>query len=107
MRYLRLALFALLSVCLTGCDLPDESLAEKNFKLDYPNYQFIKCIAGEGDSDAVYFHFDYRDETGKLKKMQILYFRNLGDKAWSHKRIDGQNPSNFPIVLPGPSKPNG
>lgn len=84
-----------------GCtDWPKEAEAERDFKADYPRYQLLKCYSGEGNSDAIYYHFEYKDEAGKLKTMRVLYSKSPEREVWTRKRVDGQDFTNFPIVLP-------
>ena len=103
----RAVLAVMISFAIAGCtDWPSEKDAERDFRADYPQYQLLKCYAGEGNSDAIYFHFEYRNEAGKLKTMRVLYDKKLGKQVWEHGRVDGQAPSNFPVVIPTPPKTN-
>ena len=69
-------------IVLSSCDIPGEKQAIRDFENDYPQRAVLKCIAGEGNDDAVYFHFEYRDRTSGMHGRSVVLYSRVSDGKW-------------------------
>jgi hypothetical protein len=82
------AFLASICLALAGCMGPGDAAARRDFAAEYPGLLITDCVAGEGNSDAVWYNFRFTDKsTGRAGEMQVLYTWDATGQKWKHEKI--------------------
>jgi hypothetical protein len=77
----KILIFCALSVFLLACGFPSEEQVKNDFRAEYPTYELLSAIVGEGDGDAAYYHIRYKKPNDDQTYEQIwLYLRQKDEK---------------------------